>query len=405
MSEVQKPVLEPSEEAGEEGQPAARHVTNSSTIPILTSRYSSLETAAFRGSKPAMTKRRQNFENIAWFLDLHNRNRLDMDPPFQRRSVWNRKFREDFIDTILLDYPAPAIFLFTSISELGATSFQLVDGKQRLETIFNFVANRFPVGEKCPIERLRGKYFEGLSREEKIAFFQYDFSVEYLPTNDEHVIDAIFDRLNRNVARLTPQELRHARFDGRFITAAESLPTWMEQKLGKNFPRITETSRSQMKDVELVATLLLLLDEGVRSYSTVAMDEAFSSRDEEWERETKVVDEFRSTIEHISRITSGSVGEPLTSSRLRNQADFYSFFGAVAELNRSQELPSPKEAAARLTAFLEEFVESPSARAGLKAASVYYDAARSASNDPGPRRTRIDIIKRVLKNDSLSDYK
>src|SRR5262249_23758661 len=144
----------------------------------------------------------------------------------------------------------------------------------------------------------------------------------------------IFDRLNRNVARLTAQELRHARFGGRFITAAEELPAWMETKFGKNFPRITETSRSQMKDVEVVATLLLFLEEGVKGYSTSALDEAFSMRDEEWESETAMVEEFRSTIERISRIVHHPTGEPLMTSRLRNQADFYSLFAAIAELSR-----------------------------------------------------------------------
>src|SRR5262249_18514188 len=160
-------------------------------------------------------------QNIAWFLDLFKRQRLDLDPPFQRRSVWNQKYREDFIDTILMDYPAPAIFLFTSIAESGATTYQVVDGKQRLTAIFDFVANIFPVGEKSDLERLRGRYFESFTKEEKVAFYEYDFSVEYLPTNDEQIINGIFDRLNRNVVRLTPQELRHARFDGRFISQAE----------------------------------------------------------------------------------------------------------------------------------------------------------------------------------------
>ncbi|MBN9523947.1 DUF262 domain-containing protein [bacterium] len=352
-----------------------------------------------------MTKRRQNFENIAWFKDQHDRKRLDMDPPFQRRSVWTRKYREDFIDTILLDYPAPAIFLFSSISDTGATNYQLVDGKQRLETIFGFIGNRFPVGEQSPILRLRGKYFEHLSRDEKVAFFDYDFSVEYLPTNDEQVIDAIFDRLNRNVAKLTAQELRHARFGGRFIKAAEDLSAWMETRLGKNFPRITETSRNQMKDVEVAATLLLLLEEGPKGHSTTSMDEAFSNRDEEWEQETVVVDEFRSTVEHISSILANHNGEWLASSRLRNQADFYSFFGAVAELSREKTLPPPDRSAARLRVFLENFVETPVQRAAVEAASDYYDAARSASNDHGPRRKRISILKRVLKGQEFDGAK
>ena len=76
-----------------------------------------------------MAKRRQNFQNIAWFLEIHQRGVLNLDPPYQRRSVWNQTYREQFIDTILLDYPAPAIFLFQRIDELGASKYELVDGK------------------------------------------------------------------------------------------------------------------------------------------------------------------------------------------------------------------------------------------------------------------------------------
>lgn len=138
-----------------------------------------------------MSKRRQNFQNIAWFLDLHKRDLLDLDPPFQRRSVWNDKYREEFIDTLLLDYPAPAIFMFGTIDELGNTKYQLVDGKQRLTTIFDFISNKWPVADNSPIAKFRGKYFEQLPGDYKIAFFEYDFSVEYLPTNNEGVISDI----------------------------------------------------------------------------------------------------------------------------------------------------------------------------------------------------------------------
>jgi hypothetical protein len=57
-------------------------------------------------------RRKQNFQTIAWFWDLRQRDRLDMDPPYQRRSVWNQAFKNYFIDTVLLEYPAPAIFLY-----------------------------------------------------------------------------------------------------------------------------------------------------------------------------------------------------------------------------------------------------------------------------------------------------
>lgn len=350
-----------------------------------------------------MSKRRQNFQNISWFLDLHKRNLLDLDPPFQRRSVWNQTYREEFIDTILLDYPAPAIFLFGRIDDQGVTTYQVVDGKQRLTSIFDFVAGTFSVSEESQVGLLQGRRFAELPQDTRIAFFEYDFSVEYLPTNNEQVINNIFDRLNRNVVKLTPQELRHAKFNGQFITEAESLADWMEQRFAKPFPRIVESSRRQMKDVEVVATLLLFLEEGPKGYSVLALDAAFSERDKEWDQRTQVVEEFRSVIEKLAEIARCPDGDFLISSRFRNQADFYSLFAAVAELLRESAWPDFLPLVCnRLKAFLE-IVEDDARRVAVRQAAEYYDAARSASNDAGPRRTRISTIKKVLKGEPLSD--
>ena len=49
--------------------------------------------------------RRHNQQTIAWFNDLNKRGLLDLDPPYQRRSVWNQAYKDAFIDTILIQYP------------------------------------------------------------------------------------------------------------------------------------------------------------------------------------------------------------------------------------------------------------------------------------------------------------
>ena len=67
----------------------------------------------------AHKSRRQNFQTISWFSDVYKRGLLNLDPPYQRRSVWNQIYKEEFIDTILLQYPAPAIFLYESIRKKG----------------------------------------------------------------------------------------------------------------------------------------------------------------------------------------------------------------------------------------------------------------------------------------------
>lgn len=246
-----------------------------------------------------MVQLKSNSQTISWFWDLHNRKLLELNPPYQRRSVWNQAYRDYFIDTILLEYPAPAIFLYQEIDASGLTRYFVVDGKQRLSAIFSFASNEFPVGEKAEITDLRGRYFNQFDPDRKSRFWSYTFTVEYLPSVSANVINSIFDRINRNVAKLTPQELRHARFDGQFIGTAEKLTDWLQGTL-PDFPRIAPTSRKQMRDVEFVAQLLLLLDEGPRGYSIDDLDTAFSDRDLSWDDGQEVEDRFRNAISALA---------------------------------------------------------------------------------------------------------
>jgi Protein of unknown function DUF262 len=96
-------------------------------------------------------ERRQTTQTIAWFWDLYRRGLLELDPPYQRRSVWTQAYKDYFIDTILLGYPAPAVFLFEDISEDGITRYSVVDGQQRLTTIFQFLGSQYPVSDQASI--------------------------------------------------------------------------------------------------------------------------------------------------------------------------------------------------------------------------------------------------------------
>jgi hypothetical protein len=332
---------------------------------------------------------------LGWFWDLHTRQLLDLDPPYQRRSVWNQEYRDFFIDTVLRGHPCPAIFLYEDISPDGTLRYSVVDGRQRLSTLFDFASNEFPVSEKYGPPNLRGKYFKELSDDLKRAFWGYQFSVEYVPSSNEHMISDIFDRINRNVARLTPQELRHARLSGEFISSAEELAEWMLKQMPPNFPNLASRSIRQMKDVELVGQLLLLVENGPRSYSQYDLDQAFSERDEVWEAGPNTKAHFQEVIKMLrALLEDGDTANALVRSRLRNQADFYSLFGALCEQPFGEE--DLEVIRLRLKDFVDT-VDDVDRRLADEKAKSYYSDARSASNDAGPRRRRIDIIKDVLR--------
>ncbi len=340
-----------------------------------------------------------NFQTISWFWDLHTRKLLDLDPPYQRRSVWNQEYKDFFIDTVLNGYPSPAIFLYQEITPEGISKYSVVDGKQRLSTLFEFAENNFPVSETATITRLRGKYFQDLENEIKQNFWKYQFAVEYVPSNDEKIINDIFDRINRNVSKLTPQELRHARFNGVFITTVEDLTDWIVSALPTNFPSIPPKSKKQMKDVEFVTLLLLFLEEGVKSYRQDDLDKAFNDRDLAWDNKDEIEDNFKKVINFIKDIIDkSSQNIKLCKTRLKNQADFYSLFGAISELNHENLLEIDSEVGNRLDRFLK-LVDSPEQRISIPTAKDYYDAITTSlvsSIGIEKTRTRINILKSVI---------
>ncbi len=348
--------------------------------------------------------RRQSLQTIAWFNDLHRRSLINLDPPYQRRSVWNQAYREYFIETILLGYPAPAIFLHEDIRADGTAFYDVVDGKQRLTAIFEFIEDAYPVSENSQLERYQGKYFSSIDDEARKAFWTYQFSVEYLPTTDEGTLNNVFDRINRNVAKLTRQELRHAKFDGIFARSAEAMTELTSSKLPLGVPHFAPMSRRQMKDVELVAQLLLLIEQGPQAFSQDDLEKAYSDRDDEWEGETSIPAMFTEIISYLRDMFNDDAlsGFPAPVRRIKNQADFYSLFGSVVELTNSGELPEASTAAQSLARFME-IVSDEQRRPTNEEAAKYYYAARSASNDARQRIARIEVISGVLKGDKLGD--
>src|SRR5665213_1338499 len=72
------------------------------------------------------------------FLEWDASKQLELNPAFQRRSVWNPKAKSYLIDTILRGKPIPKVFLRQKINVTTRTSIrEVVDGQQRLRTILS----------------------------------------------------------------------------------------------------------------------------------------------------------------------------------------------------------------------------------------------------------------------------
>lgn len=77
------------------------------------------------------------------FLNERYANRIDYAPYFQRKYVWDSEKASYFIESIMLGTEIPPIVLFDD-----GTKNEVIDGRQRYETIKRFLENQFALDEK-----------------------------------------------------------------------------------------------------------------------------------------------------------------------------------------------------------------------------------------------------------------
>ena len=88
-----------------------------------------------------------------------NKNGLDLRPAYQRGYVWNDDFKEKLIYSIIKSYPIGNVSIrnLESPNSINAKS-EVVDGQQRLTTIFNFINDKLEI---------KGEYARNIIREIK----------------------------------------------------------------------------------------------------------------------------------------------------------------------------------------------------------------------------------------------
>ena len=229
--------------------------------------------------------------DITWLLDLAKNSQLDLDPSYQRKSVWTPKDRRFFMDTIFRNYPSPAIFLHKTIDDMtGNTTYHVVDGKQRITTILQFVQNKFALGSEFGDLRLDGMRWRDLTDPSlKRLLWNYRITIEELDDASILDINDVFSRLNKNASKLTRQELRHARFDGwliHFLEEEAQDPIWKEFKI-----RTTAKER-RMSDVQNLSELAaVILRNKISGFSQDDLDQLYVEHDL-GEAEAAEADEF-----------------------------------------------------------------------------------------------------------------
>lgn len=340
---------------------------------------------------------------------------INLEPGFQRQSVWTLRDRRHLIHSILSSYPIPCIFLYQR-NQRGRLVYDVIDGKQRLETIFMFTRQGRFKREAFDVKlALNDTYdwfgWSDLRRYQPDARHRIEsYKIQTVEVQGDlsNIID-LFVRINSTGKPLTPGEKRHARFyTSRFLKEAEHLVVRNERYFLEN-RILSRTQLDRMKGTELVSELLMSIHQGGPINKKTALDRAIGNESVNGNTLARVSREFTATLTTMKRMFP-----ELRQTRFRNTADFYSLFILLWEM-RDKKLVLAEHRrnaiAARLLRRLSDGVDelrdqlrrAKPAKHSQQFFSRYLLTVQGDTDSAASRQRRAEILRGLLS--TLFEYK
>ena len=252
-------------------------------------------------------------KDVHWIVENFKEGLLIVDDSFQRNYVWLEKHQIGLIETILLGYAIPEIYLWAkdTKADTGKTVYSIVDGQQRIGAVFNYIGGKYKLRKAYLSEKdskYADKYFSELSDELKKSIWTYAFTVRHIPKeiNRDEIVK-MFLRLNSTDKSLNPQELRNAEFNGEFLKNAKEiskLDFWIKNDI------FSSDDIRRMKDIEFISSLLIFLRNGIESEITQKMinkmynlfNDEYDEKENDYNLVIKILDEIQKVIDYDNSI-------------------------------------------------------------------------------------------------------
>lgn len=173
----------------------------------------------------------QPLKNSTIMYLYSERDRVNMAPDYQRSGgVWTRQKKQLLIDSIINDYDIPKLY-FHRLNKEDSLQFDysVIDGRQRLEAVFDFIEGKFGLSEDIDYQKdesisLAGLGYNDLAQSHpkvRIKFDSFVLPIVTVEVDDIDLIEDMFSRLNEAVP-LNAAEKRNA-IGGDMVAAIRSL--------------------------------------------------------------------------------------------------------------------------------------------------------------------------------------
>ncbi len=258
-----RPVVEVPVSSADAANPAVDEVDDEQDLGVEPERDASQITHPF---KPEQIKISTDQTIVDLMVSRIDHKAIDLSPDFQRhRGIWSYERRSRLIESLLLRIPIPVFYVAADESD----NWSVVDGVQRMSTIYDYVTGSFALNRLQYLTDLEGLVFEDLPWSMQRRIRETTLIVNVIqPGTPPEVMFNIFLRINTGGMVLNAQEIRHALHPG---PVREYLSRLVESE---EFKRATDGSINpkRMSDRECVLRFLAFYIDGWESYSENNLD-------------------------------------------------------------------------------------------------------------------------------------
>lgn len=317
--------------------------------------------------------------------------RYFVDDSFQRRLVWGDKQKVKLIETILMGYPIPEIYLHAQPIDPGDLKqrHSVVDGQQRMSCLEQFTNDEWALEARYldkanRLEEYGDKKYSELPSKTKSRILQYIFHTRIIDS-DVAITDVkkVFKRINETDRSLNLQEIRHAEFDGKFIGLAEELANnrfWNEHKV------FNLNGIRRMVDVEFTTSLLIYLRVGITTDTSAIVNRMYDTFNDSYP--DRAVDKKMIT-ERLLKISKIFKGSQETRKLFSSPVHLYTLFTSMDVVGHARSITWYVE---HLSAFAREYARGKS----TKLFDGYRKGAEQRTRSKGSRDLRGDALNKFL---------
>ncbi|MDO8035059.1 DUF262 domain-containing protein [Janthinobacterium sp. SUN128] len=289
-------------------------------------------------------------------IEIYNKMRqgqLLVNKDYQRKLVWKRNHKLEFIDTVLKNFPFPEIYLAPGNLDQAnlILTDEIVDGQQRLTTIRDYIEGT----DIFALDDLSIQKFSDLTVPERTAFLNYEISVRYLKNMNAEQVREIFQRINKTDYALNSTERINAQWgDSEFVLFSKQLiePEFESESVqyiidsserrefvnfflggedeDDNVGVFSETDMSRMFALQYIMTLVVTLDDEVYFARNDKIKNYIEGFNEGFGQGAAIKDKLLSVIRFISSLGLGR------TSRWYKKANLFSLICELAKLDVSK---------------------------------------------------------------------